>query len=148
MVPSKSWDQQFLCLENDFRSRPDLSAVKRESSRFGQLVSSLVGMRWSPQHAEDYIKRDGTRLQREHGNLDHRPDNIFWGCIPFFPAKNQKVLSALSSRSYPGVVHVRARRILFMNTTIHRGSHGGNTCFIAAVVDPETLSLKCVNFKP
>ena len=61
-------------------SRPDSRAVKQDGSRFGQLVSSLVGTRWSPQHAPEYVTRDGTRLHQEYWNFDQRPDNNF--CPP------------------------------------------------------------------
>ena len=29
-----------------------------------------------PQHAPEYVKRDGTSLRHEYGNFDHGPDNI------------------------------------------------------------------------
>ena len=31
----------------------------------------------APQHAPEYVKRDGVRRQREYDNFENGPDNIF-----------------------------------------------------------------------
>ena len=46
--------------------RPGSSAVRRDSSRFVQLVSKLSRNEMvPPQHAPEYVKRNGSRLQHK-----------------------------------------------------------------------------------
>ena len=68
-------------------SGPNSSAVKRDSRRFGQLVSSLVGARWSPQQAPGYVKQDRTDGRTSMGilTIGHRPDNKFSPLLMYNP---------------------------------------------------------------